>query len=59
MLDGYKGNIELMETVLVLNNIHGFFTDDYSGAIIGDIQVMNSYRGEGIHASNEELLYTF
>lgn len=59
MLDGYKGNIELMETMLVLNNIPGLFTDDYSGAVIGDIQVMNSYRGEGIHASNEELLYTF
>ena len=59
MLDGYKGNIELLETVLVLNNIPGFFTKDYSGAVIGDIQVMNSYRGEGIHASNEELLYTF
>ena len=59
MLDGYKGNIELMETVLVLNNIPGLFTKDYSGAVIGDIQVMNSYRGEGIHASNEELLYTF
>jgi len=59
MLDGYKGNIELMEAMLVLNNIPGLFTDDYSGAVIGDIQVMNSYRGEGIHASNEELLYTF
>ena len=59
MLDGYKGNIELLETVLVLNNIPGLFTQGYSGAVIGDIQVMNSYRGEGIHASNEELLYTF
>jgi hypothetical protein len=37
MLDGYKGNIELLETVLVLNNVPGFFTDDYSGAVIGDI----------------------
>ena len=59
MLDGYEGNIELLETVLVLNNIPGLFNEDYSGAVIGDIQVMNSYRGEGIHASNEELLYTF
>ena len=59
MLDGYKGNVELMETMLVLNNIPGLFTEDYSGAVIGDIQVMNSFRGEGIHASNEELLYTF
>lgn len=59
MLDGYKGNVELIETMLVLNNIPGLFTKDYSGAVIGDIQVMNSYRGEGIHASNEELLYTF
>ena len=59
MLEGYKGNIELMETMLVLNNIPGLFTQGYSGAVIGDIQVMNSYRGEGIHASNEELLYTF
>ena len=37
MLEGYKGNIELMEAVLVLNKIPGLFTDDYSGAVIGDI----------------------
>ena len=48
-----------MENVLILNNIPGIFTKGYSEAVIGDIQVMNSYRGEGIHASNEELLYTF
>jgi len=37
MLDGYKGNIELLETVLVLNNIPGLFTQGYSGAVIGDV----------------------
>lgn len=59
MLEGYKGNIELMETILVLNNIPGLFTDGYSGAVIGDVQIINSFRGEGISASNEELMYSF
>lgn len=59
MLEGYKGNIELIETMLVLNNIPGLFKGEYSGAVIGEMQVMNSYRGEGISASNEELVYSF
>lgn len=59
MLEGYNGNVELMEAVLVLNNIPGLFQGDYSGAVIGNIQVMNSFRGSGMSASNEELMYSF
>jgi len=56
MLDGYKGNIEIMEVVQALNNIPGLCE---SGAVIGNIQVINPYQGNGISASNEEILYSF
>ena len=59
MLEGYQGNIELMETLLVLNNIPQLFSGTYSGAVIGDIQVANSFRGTGLSASNEQLIYSF
>lgn len=59
MLQGYKGNMELIETMLVLNNIPQLFMGDYSSAVVGDIQVINSFRGEGISAQNEELVYSF
>ena len=58
MLEGYKGNVELMETILALNNIPQLF-EGPSGAVIGNIQVMNPFQGNGISATNEELLYTF
>ena len=56
MLDGHKGNIEIMEVVQALNNIPGLCE---SGAVIGNIQVINPYQGNGISASNEEILYSF
>lgn len=59
MLEGYNGNVELMEAVLVLNSIPGLFQGEYSGAVVGNIQVMNSFRGSGMSASNEELMYSF
>ena len=59
MLQGYKGNMELIETMLVLNNIPQLFMGEYSSAVVGDIQVINSFRGEGIAAQNEELIYSF
>ena len=57
MLQAVNGNIEMIEAMLVLNNIPSLFTGEYSGAIIGGIQVMNSWRGSGLTASNEELMY--
>ena len=57
MLEAYRGNIELIETMLVLNNIPMLFEGEYSGAIMGNIQVLNSFRGSGMWASNEELMY--
>ena len=59
MLEGYQGNVELIETLLLLNNIPLLFQGSYSGAVIGDIQVVNSFRGTGISAPNEQLLYSF
>lgn len=55
MLEGYKGNIEIMEIVQALNNIPGLFDN----AIIGNIQVINPYQGNGVSASNEQILYSF
>jgi hypothetical protein len=37
MLEAYRGNIELIETMLVLNNIPMLFEGEYSGAIMGNI----------------------
>ena len=58
MLDGKKGNVELIETILALNNIPQLFEGD-SGAVIGNIQVMNPFQGTGISAPNEQILYSF
>lgn len=55
MLDGYKGNIELMEVALALNNAPKAFED----IVIGNIQVINPFQGTGISASNEEIMYSF
>lgn len=57
MLNAYNGNIELIEAMQVLNNIPSLFQGVYSGAIVGNIQVINSWQGEGMSATNEELLY--
>lgn len=58
MLEGYKGNIEIMEVMLALNNIPSLFEGE-SGAVIGNIQIMNPFQGNGISAPNEQILYTF
>lgn len=59
MLQAYKGNIEMIETMLLLNNIPALFKGEYSSAVVGNIQVINSFKGEGISAQNEELMYSF
>ena len=54
MLEAGVGNVELMETMLVINQIKGL-----KGRTIGNIQVVNPSFGNGLQASNEELLYCF
>lgn len=52
MLSAAVGNVELMETLLVLNQIEGL-----NKHTIGNIQVVNPNFGNGLLASNEELAY--
>lgn len=54
MLEAAIGNVELMETMLVINQLEGL-----RGYTIGNIQVVNPNFGDGLQASNEELLYCF
>jgi hypothetical protein len=54
MLEATNGNIRLIETMLVLNNLN--FNDDVH---IAQIHVVNPYRGTGTWAPNEQLLYSF
>ena len=52
MVESVNGNIELMETLLVLNQTNGL-----EGHTIGNIQVVNPLYATGMYLSNEELLY--
>lgn len=54
MMEAAIGNVELMETMLVINQMEGL-----RGYTIGNIQVVNPLFGSGLQASNEELLYCF
>lgn len=59
-LEAINGNIELMETMAILNLIPESIRR--SNSFIGEIKVMNTQGGnyiEGISASNEQLLYNF
>lgn len=56
MLPSLTGNIELMETMLVLNNLKSVFNKNTA---IGTIEVINPYYGNSITASNEQLYYSF
>lgn len=53
MLEAAFGNVELIETLLVINQLQGF------KGKIGNIQVVNPKFGYGLQATNEELLYCF
>lgn len=57
VLEATQGNIELMETMLVLNNLKGLFSDQAS--FIGQIKVMNPRMQEGNPADNSVLMYNF
>lgn len=54
MLEATNGNIRLMETMLVLNNMD--FSDD---VYISQIHVVNPVRGTGTWSPNEQLEYSF
>lgn len=52
MVDAVNGNLELMETLLVINQMQGI-----EGHTVGNIQIVNPYQGKGMALTNEELLY--
>jgi len=54
MAEAVNGNIELMESMLLINQITGI-----EGKTIGNIKVVNPCFGNGISLSNEQLLYCF
>lgn len=56
MLEARNGNIEAIETMLVINQTKGSVLKN---ATIGRILVANPYFGYGMEASNEELYYSF
>lgn len=52
MVEAVNGNIELMETLLLINQMSGI-----EGYTIGNVQVVNPIYANGIQLTNEELLY--
>lgn len=54
MVEATNGNIELMETMALLN-----LTDGLENSIVGNIRVINPYDAKSIQMSNEELFYCF
>lgn len=57
MLTSIEGNIELMRTMSVINNLQGAF--DANSTYIGNMLVINPNDGESIHASNEDIKYSY
>lgn len=54
MAEATQGNIELMETMAIINCITGL-----EGHTIGRIQAINPVYGNGMSLSNEQLMYCF
>lgn len=52
MVEAVNGNIELMETMLLINQMSGI-----EGYTIGSVQVVNPLYANGLYLTNEELLY--
>ena len=52
MVEGVQGNVELIETLLAINQIKGL-----EGHTIGNIQVVNPVYANGMSLTNEELIY--
>lgn len=55
MLESRNGNMEMIETMLILQNMRNIFT---GGGVLGSIEVLNPHLGVGMTASNEELVYS-
>lgn len=56
MLTAIEGNLELIRTLSVLNNLDGMFGQD---CYFGDVLVANVDNAESVHAHNEDLKYTY
>lgn len=56
-MESTLGNIELMETMHVLNRLHGVFNDENVG--IGSVKLLCPGPQTGLEVSNEQLLYNF
>ena len=52
-----KGNIELIESMVVLNQLNGTFKPNFSG--IGKVKLLCPSQQTGLDVSNEQLLYNF
>lgn len=58
MLEDANGNRELIEAALFLNQMPGMFSGSYNTAVVGNMIVINPYTGQGVDASNEQILYS-
>lgn len=56
ILENTVGNIELMETMIVINNLKNIFG---TNGIVGNMQVIDPTTGRAISATNEQLFYNF
>lgn len=54
MAEAVNGNVELMETMLIINQLSGI-----QGHTVGNIQIVNPLYANGMQMSNEQLLYCF
>lgn len=56
MAKAYQGNIEQIETLLILNRVQNILNDEYA---LNKIEVINPYQGESFSLGNEQLMYSF
>lgn len=54
MAEAVNGNVELMETLLIINQLTGL-----QGHTVGNVQIVNPLYANGMQMSNEQLLYCF
>ena len=54
MAEAVNGNVELMETMALINQLTGL-----QGCVIGNVSVVNPVYADGMSMSNEQLLYCF
>ena len=54
MAEAVNGNVEIMETMLIINQLTGL-----QGKVVGNIQVINPDTANGMQLSNEQAYYCF